>query len=943
MATKPEELARETIDSRLEEAGWLIQNNDQINLWAGQGVAVREVQLGQDAADYMLFVDQQAVGVVEAKPEGTTLTGVEQQSAKYSLGVPGHFNVPIRPLPFLYESTGIETRFTNGLDPEPRSRRVFSFHRPKTLANWIALDPVIGAVNGRQAADETVAYDIDHRQTLRRRLQDMPPLIEGGLWPAQIDAVKNLEQSLADDRPRALIQMATGSGKTFTAISSIYRLIKFGGATRVLFLVDRANLGRQAFKEFQAFTTPDDGRKFTELYNVQLMTSNKIDPVARVCITTIQRLYSMLRGDDELDPDDEEGSMFDTASVAPSVAPREVVYNPQVPIETFDVIFTDECHRSIYNLWRQVLEYFDAFLIGLTATPSKQTIGFFNRNLVMEYGHHDAVIDGVNVGYTIYRIRTKITEHGSVVEAEQWVDRRDRLTRAERMELLDEDLEYTGRQVDRDVVAMDQIRTVVRTFKERLFSEIFPGRTEVPKTLIFAKDDSHADDIVQIVREEFGKGNDFAQKITYRTTGVKPEDLLQQFRNSYNPRIVVTVDMIATGTDIKPLEAVMFMRNVRSRNFFEQMKGRGVRVINDDDLKAVSPDAPTKTGFVLIDCVGVTEQQLTDSPPLEKKPGVSFQQIFNAVAFGNTDPEMMSSLAARLARLDKRLGVPDREKIVGAGNGLSLKDVSRAIVDALDPDRQQDRARELAGGGDPSGEQLARAKNELLREAAMPLASNPELRNTILDVHKRFEQTIDTVSQDQVLEAGFQAESKDHAAQLVRSWTEYIEEHLHDIVAFEVLYSRDYRQRLRFADIKALADEIKAPPRSWTTERIWRAYEQLDKSKVRGSAGTTLTNLVSLIRYALELDDELRPYPDLVAERFDAWLAEQAAVGRNFTPEQLRWLSLIRDHVAASLGITPDDFKYSPFAQHGGLGKVYQVFGDDLNEILDELNEVLVA
>ena len=260
--------------------------------------------------------------------------------------------------------------------------------------------------------------------------------------------------------------------------------------------------------------------------------------------------------------------------------PVPVEYNPNVPIETFDVIITDECHRSIYNLWRQVLEYFDGFLIGLTATPSKQTFGFFNQNLVMEYNHEQAVADGVNVDFDTYRIRTEITEQGSTVEAGYHVDRRDRQTRKTRWEQLDEDLTYAPNQLDRDVVAVDQIRTVVQTFRDKLFTDIFPGRTDVPKTIIFAKDDSHAEDIVRIVREEFDKGNEFCQKITYKTTGVAPEDLLVSFRNSYHPRIAVTVDMIATGTDIKPVEVVFFMRNVRSRSFFEQMKGRGVRVIS---------------------------------------------------------------------------------------------------------------------------------------------------------------------------------------------------------------------------------------------------------------------------------------------------------------------------------------------------------------------------
>ena len=206
-----------------------------------------------------------------------------------------------------------------------------------------------------------------------------------------------------------------------------------------------------------------------------------------------------------------------------SARPIPSRYNPAIPIETFDLIITDECHRSIYNLWRQVLEYFDASLIGLTATPSKQTLGFFNQNLIMEYPFERAVADGVNVDFDLYTIRTLISEHGSVINAGFQVDYRDRQTRKIRWELADQDIPYDADDLDRRVVAPDQIRTIVRAFRDRLFTDIFPGRTEVPKTLIFAKDDSHADDIVQILREEFGKGNDFAQKITYRTGAAKPQ------------------------------------------------------------------------------------------------------------------------------------------------------------------------------------------------------------------------------------------------------------------------------------------------------------------------------------------------------------------------------------------------------------------------------------
>ena len=425
------------------------------------------------------------------------------------------------------ETTGIETFFRDMRDPYARSRRVYSFHRPETLVDWLSQD-----------------------NSLRSRLVNMNkecPLIKEGLRDCQIEAITNLDDSFAVSRPRSLIQMATGSGKTFTAVSFVYRLIKYAGAKRILFLVDRITLGAQAHTAFQQYITPDDGRKFTELYNVQHLTTNTIDPVNKVVITTIQRLYSMLKGDEELDEEYEELSLFDKPP-RETQKPLEVSYNPKIPIETFDFIITDECHRSIYNLWRQALEYFDSFIVGLTATPSKQTLGFFNKNLVMEYSHERAVADRVNVGYEVYRIRTKVTEEGSTVEAGNYVDKRDRLTRRKRWEQLEEELEYSSSQLDRTVVSEDQIRTVIRTFKDKLFTDIFPGRKEVPKTLVFAKDDSHAEDVVHIIREEFGQGNEFCKKITYRTTGEKPENLIKSFRNSFYPRIAVTVDMISYAT-----------------------------------------------------------------------------------------------------------------------------------------------------------------------------------------------------------------------------------------------------------------------------------------------------------------------------------------------------------------------------------------------------------
>jgi type I restriction enzyme R subunit len=947
VTTSPELQAREQIDLLLSVAGWLVQDADQANIHAGRGVAIREFPLksGHGFADYLLYVDGKATGVIEAKKVGSTLTGVEIQSDKYTKGLPEGLPRWRNPLPFSFQSTGVETRFTNGLDPAPRSRNVFAFHRPELFAEW--LEPGNGVISEIAAESQD---SFGQPSTFLSRLQQMPELITEGLWPAQIKAINNLEASLCDNHPRSLIQMATGSGKTFTAINFIYRLIKFAGARRVLFLVDRGNLGRQTLKEFQQYVSPYNNFKFSEEYIVQNLTSNVLDTTARVSICTIQRLYSMLKGRDlpeELEEEsvDSFGHLFKE--------PEPIEYNVGFPIETFDVIVTDECHRSIYNLWRQVLEYFDAYLIGLTATPSKQTFGFFNQNLVMEYGHEHAVADGVNVNYDVYRIKTAITEEGGAVEAGYYVDKRDRETREVRWEQLDDDFNYDSKQLDRDVVAVDQIRTVIQTYRDKLFSEIFPGRTEVPKTLIFAKDDSHAEDIVKIVREEFGKGNDFAQKITYRTTGARPEDLIAAFRNSYNPRIVVTVDMIATGTDIKAVEVVFFMRSVKSRAYFEQMKGRGVRIINDNDLQAVTPDAVTKDHFVIVDAVGVCEQDQTDSRPMERKKNVGFEKLLQAVAFGNAEPDVISSVAARLARMEKKLTAEEHQQVETLLEGKTLKQLTGDLVDALNPDNHVAKARKDFATSEPDGKQLQQSAVKLVGEAVKPLC-NPALRELLLEIKKKNEQIIDTVSPDTLIFAGF---SEEKAKGVIESFEQFIDDNKDEITALQVLYSKPYKQRLRFEDVRELAEKLVAQveqlriyqthPQGWekrVPDELWAAYRKLQAGKVRGAAANhILTDLVSLVRFAMHQENELVPFPEKVQVNFRAWVEQQQASGKSFTDEQRKWLEMIRDHIAANLLIETDDFDYAPFAQAGGIGKVWQLFGDDLNVILDELNEVLAA
>ena len=930
---KPEDSARQHIDQLLTKAGWTIQDRKQMNLGASQGVAVREYPMSSGTTDYLLFIDRRAVGVIEAKPEGTTLSGVSEQTEKYLRGIPPILPCHRKPLPFGYESTGVETFFRDLRDPDSRPRPVFAFHKPEILLKWIQ-QPL----------------------TLRYNLQRLPELEKQGLRDCQIEAITKLEESFAADRPRALIQMATGSGKTYTAVSFVYRLIKHAGAKRILFLVDRSNLGRQTLKEFQQYTTPDDGRKFTELYNVQHLTTNRIDEVSNVCITTIQRLYSMLKGDSDFDEENESESLFNLGSGNQPAA--EVEYNSNIPISTFDFIITDECHRSIYNRWRPVLEYFDAFTIGLTATPSKQTLGFFHQNLITEYPHERAIADGVNVGYEVYRIKTEITESGSEIEAGFYVDKRDKLTRKTRWELLDEEMEYSANQLDRDVVAEDQIRKVIQTFRDKLFTEIFPSRTEVPKTLIFAKDDSHAEDILRIVHEEFGKGNDFCKKITYRTTGDTPENLLASFRNSYNPRIAITVDMVATGTDIKPLECIIFMRYIRSRVYFEQMKGRGTRTISSTDLHAVTPDTHHKTHFVIVDAVGVCENDKTDSRPLERKRSVPFDKLLESVMLGNRDPDTLTSLVGRLAQLDREIGDDERKRVTEVSGGISLQRMIHTLFDAMDPDKDQQLIGLIASPTETpipesiqlllespteslTPEQIQARTDWLISEACKPF-DNPDVRNTLIDLKRQQEQTIDTVSQDNVTFAGFDQEAEAWAEQRVESFKQFIEENRDELTAIQILYSKPYGQRhLTYQQVQQLAEAIKKPPYRLTTAELWRAYEHLDQLKVKGAGpDKVLTDIISLVRFAIDDTATLEPYKETVNQRFQEWLNSQEG---SFSEEQLAWLEMIKDHIATSLRIEMDDFEYAPFQARGGAIKMYQLFGDALDTILEALNEGLAA
>ena len=924
----PETKARQLIDQKLEQAGWVIQDMNQFNLSAGLGVAVREYPTDTGPADYVLFVNRLPCGVIEAKKDnaGENITAVESQTERYA-AARLKWRKDNTPLRFLFEATGQIIRFTDNADPAPRSRELFHFFQPAQIKEWL-----------------------EQSETLRRRLYEaMPALPEQNLRGCQINAVTGLEKSLAQNKPRALIHMATGAGKTFTAITAVYRLLRFGGAKRILFLVDTRNLGKQAHQEFMAYTPPDDARTFTELYNVQRLAGSTIDPSAKVCISTIQRMYSILSGD----PIDESAEDVSLNEVQQTTRQEKLVrYNPAIPVEEFDFIIIDECHRSIYNLWKQVLDYFDAFLIGLTATPDKRTFGFFNENIVAEYSYEDSVADGVNVGYDVYEIITEITQKGAELKAKEWVDYRDRQTRKKRWAETEEDTGYTGKELDRSVVNPSQIRQVITAMKNAVERDIFPARKETPKTLIFAKTDSHADDIINIVREVYGQGNAFCKKVTYRAEE-DADSVLASFRNDFHPRIAVTVDMIATGTDVKPLEVLLFMRDVRSKGYYEQMKGRGVRSLDADSLKRVSGSADgAKTRFVLIDAVGVEKSCKTESRPLEKKPGVALKDLLQGVAMGSRDSDTVLSLANRLVRLNKQLDDKAKARIEKHSGGLSAGDLGKALIHALDPDAivQTALATAKAKGVTRSEdtllpEEIEAARAARVAEACAPF-DKPELRDEIENARREREQLIDHINLDQVTFSGFSEQAEAQAQKTIQSFADYLKAHKDEIAALGFFYAQPYQRRaLTFDMIEELHEQLSRPPLMLTTERLWSAYARVQASQVKGAdRKRQLTDLVSLVRFALGLDGELKPFADEVDRRFQAWIwRHNAQRGTAFTPEQTEWLRLMKEHIASSCSISREDFDYAELADKGGLQKAWGLFGKELDTLMNEMNEELVA
>ena len=932
-----EEKARLVIDKKLEMSGWVVQDKEDIDISAALGVAVREFNTADNhEVDYALFVDGSPVGIIEAKEDnlGVTLTTeAAEQNLQYVKQGLKNYEDEKDELRFIYEATSIITQFTDMKDPLPRVRRVFSFHRPETLKALIN------------------EYNREHK-TLRGRLLTFPELPPKGFRDCQTEAIRNLEKSFGENRPRALVQMATGAGKTFTAITSCYRLLKSAKAHRILFIVDTRQLGEQAETEYKNYQPYDSQEKLKDLYSIVRIQSSDIPQDTVIYISTIQRLYSMLSGEIEEEVNYDE----ETANIT-TKPKREVEYNPKYPPEFFDFIIVDECHRSIYNVWRQVIEYFDAFIVGLTATPSKDTYAFFDQNVVSEYTHEQAVDDGVNVGALgTYYIETEITKKGGKVapNLQQQIEIRDRRTRKQRWETADEEISYDAQDLDNSVINKSQIRTVITALRDNWQKwEHFKMRTEIPKTLIFAKHDSHADDIVTIVKEVFAKGNDFCKKVTYKSEATDG-NVLYDFRNSYNPRIAVTVNKIATGTDVKAIEILVFMRDIRSENYYEQMLGRARRTMSKDELEQVNHNVGSqKLGYVVVDAVGVTKSPKTQGNKKcggDTKPSVGFKALLNGIAQGDYTDQTLTSAGTRLEHLYKVMTDKEKEQFKQLA-GDDLNKIAANLKHVHDEDQIQAEIKSQY----PDFNIIAPVEQESLRKKVIRqraknavIALNPKVREFLFKVSNSNDQTIDPAI-DKILFQGFDTDVEQNKDKIRKTFREFIDLYRDEITALQIIYNQDYRNRsIDEQAIKDLYYRMTAYNSSLNQQLLFSAYADHTKNK---STLRQLVDIIQIIKYEWGHVSIITPFADHVRNNYRDWLfernrnkqGERGAGTEPFTKEQMQWLDLIRDYIAVNASIKAQNMRSGRFLELGGGAKFVKLFGSEAQNIINELNYKLSA
>lgn len=898
----PEEKARVKIDKMFEAAGWQVVSREEYtpDLTAA---AIKEGLLKHHLeADYFLFINGKAVGVLEAKRAEVDVDcdEVKAQAEKYVNNVPPFYAAYEKPLRIIYLSNGEKVLFYDYAKNDDHYIEINRIHTPKEIVNILKINDYYAG---------------------------LPILSDKGLRRCQFDAIKGLEQSFRNGQKRALMVLATGAGKTYTACLAAYRFLSYTPMRKILFLVDRNNLGKQAEGEFGTFRLTETKEPFNTIFGVSRLKSAKIPEDSNVVISTIQRLFSLLKGDD-IEDDDEESAFDD--------APNEISLpnNPLLPPDYFDLIIIDECHRSIYGNWRKVLEYFNtAKIIGLTATPIPETDSFFNGNMVVNYSLEESIKEGVNVDHRTFRIRTEVTENGGVIFQGEQTQQTTVYTGKTENVVWQENKNYTQEELNQNIVNPAQIKLILETYRDAVYTEMFvdpprePNFDYLPKTLIFALNENHADNIVKIAKEVFNRHDDkYVQKITYSVGDSNA--LIRQFRNDKDFRIAVTCTLVATGTDIKPLEVLIFMRDVATESLFIQMKGRGVRTIGDEQLRNVTPNAISKDCFFLVDAVGVTERQKSVPKPGKGPKPVppTLKELLELLAHGNLQDDNLRMLASRLARIHNKCTDSQREEFAQLAH-ISMVQLANNIYEALfDQDFPEFT--------DINEENVAR------KALISLLINNVQARNYLLIVNAGFINTL-MPGEDNLIYSGF---SKEEAVATTSAFEAYCNDHKDEIEALRIIYNNEGAP-ITFAMLMDLQNRLKEFDNKFTAANLWHSYSIINMNNVmvynteeQKNEKEALTNLIQLVRFAWHKIARLESLCTGAQQRFNLWYGQ---LQREITPEQISLMKQIVDYIAANGTCQISDIKEYDKTFAARLISEYEGLAN-ANEALESLSRFIL-
>ena len=767
-------------------------------------------------------------------------------------------------MPLLYKSNGKIVLFKDYRDNDSDFEEINRIHTPWEIVKVLGIDDPFAGL-----------------PTLRsKRLRD-----------CQYEAVTELEKSFRIGQNRALMVLATGAGKTYTACLTAYRMLAYTPMRRVLFLVDRNNLGKQAETEFGTFRLTDNGEAFNMIYTVNRLKSAKVPIDSNVVISTIQRLFSLLKGEEISDNEEDEEYDEEQEIVLPG--------HPNLPHDFFDLIIIDECHRSIYGNWRKVLEYFDtARLLGLTATPVPETMAFFNNNRIVNYTLEKSILDGVNVDCRIYRIKTKATEEGGAIMEGDRLKVETRYTGEVKQVSNKETKNYTKEELNRSIINPAQIKLILNTYRDIVYTELFndPPREAnmdyLPKTLIFALNEAHATNIVNIAKEVFGRTDDrFVQKITYSVGD--SNELIRQFRNDKDFRIAVTCTLVATGTDVKPLEVVIFMRDVVSLPLYTQMKGRGVRTIGDEQLRNVTPNAISKDCFYLVDAVGVTEHEHLIPQPYEGPEGetVTLKELLERITHGYLPDIYLRRLASTLSRLYNKANNVQRNEFIRLAQD-DMKDLSKRIYDALEVQALPP----FYTTDEPNNER---------KGLVAPIANHADARKYILILAAGFVNTL-MPGEDTLIFKGFSVEE---ARSTTDAFEKFCKEHADDIEVLRILYNNE-GEPITYFMLKDLENKLKMENNRFTSKQLWNSYAIINPTTVKRTSlkeeSEALTNIIQLVRFAFHQIEKLDCLVTTAKQFFNLWCGQHQ---RDITDKQKAIIGKVVDYIASNGACTVKDIR----------------------------------